>query len=76
MDRVFQKHRNRYEIYQAERSKINASLKAKRGGITRHQAERQLELLGPEPDLPNYTDRIVTELTFEGLTKMFKEGQP
>ena len=76
MDRVFQKHRNRYEIYQAERSKITALLKAKRGGITRQQAERQPELLSPEPDLPNYTDRIVTELTFEGLTKMFKEGQP
>lgn len=76
MEHVFQKQRNRYEIYQAERSKITTLLKAKRGGITRHEAERQLELLGPEPDLPPSTDRIVSEPTFEGLTKMFKEGQP
>ena len=51
-------------------------LKAKRGGITRQEAERQLELLGAEPNLPPSTDRIVTEPTFEGLTKMFKDGQP
>lgn len=76
MEHVFQKQRNRYEIYQAERSKITALLKAKRGGITRQEAERQQELLGPEPDLPPSTDRIVSEPTFEGLTKMFKEGQP
>jgi len=76
MEHVFQKQRNRYEIYQAQRSKITTLLKAKRGGITRQEAERQLELLGPEPDLPPSTDRIVSEPTFEGLTKMFKEGQP
>ena len=76
MEHVFQKQRNRYEIYQAERSKITTLLKAKRGGISRHEAEQQLELLGPEPDLPPSTDRIVSEPTFEGLTKMFKEGQP
>lgn len=76
MEHVFQKQRNRYEIYQAERSKIMTLLKASRGSITRDEAERRLELLGPEPDLPPLTDRIVSEPTFEGLTKMFKEGQP
>jgi hypothetical protein len=76
MEHTFQKQKNRYEIYQAERSKITTLLKAKRGGITRQEAERQLELLGPEPDLPPSTDRIVSEPTFEGLTRMFKEGQP
>ena len=76
MEHTFQKQKNRYEIYKAERSKITASLKAKRRGISRQEAERQLKLLGPEPDLPPSTDRIVSEPTFEGLTKMFKEGQP
>ena len=76
MERIFQRHKNQHEIYQVERSKITALLKAKRGGITRQEAERQLELLGAEPNLPPSTDRIVTEPTFEGLTKMFKDGQP
>lgn len=76
MERVLQKHNNLYEIYQAERSRITTLLKAKKGGITRLEAEQQLELLGPGPDLPPSTDRIVSEPTFEGLTKMFKEGQP
>ena len=66
MERIFQRHKNQHEIYQVERSKITALLKAKRGGITRQEAERQLELLGAEPNLPPSTDRIVTEPTFEG----------
>ena len=39
-------------------------------------ARADLEALGPEPATPASPERIVTEPTFEGLTKLFEEGQP
>jgi len=35
-----------------------------------------LEALGPEPTPPPLTDRLVSEPTYEGLTRLFFEGQP
>ncbi len=42
----------------------------------RMAAEADLRALGPEPQPPALVDRIVSEPTFEGLTKLFAEGQP
>lgn len=39
-------------------------------------AEGDLQKLGPPPAEPPSTDRLVTEPTFEGLTKLFAIGQP
>ncbi|MEO6092895.1 MAG: YfjI family protein [Novosphingobium sp.] len=36
----------------------------------------ELEALGPEPAAPPLPDRLVTEPTYEGLTKLFALGQP
>lgn len=37
---------------------------------------RDLEALGPEPSPPPLPDRLVSEPTYEGLTRLFAEGQP
>lgn len=58
--------------------------KAKHDGIVsgsrkkgdRLASEAELRALGPEPQPPRLVDRTVTEPTFEGLTKLFAEGQP
>lgn len=39
-------------------------------------AEADLEALGPEPIAPPLPSRTVTEPTFEGLAKLYYEGQP
>lgn len=38
--------------------------------------EAKLRAMGPEPQPPRLVDRTVTEPTFEGLTKLFADGQP
>lgn len=76
MERAIMMFQNHQEIYRIERSKITALLKRKSNPITREEAERQFELLGPEPSPPPSTDRLVTEPTYEGLTQMFRFGQP
>lgn len=76
MERAIMMFQNHQEIYRIERSKITALLKRKSEPITREEAERQFELLGPEPTPPPSTDRLVTEPTYEGLTQMFRFGQP
>lgn len=76
IERAIMKFQNHQEIYRIEKSKISALLKRKNNPITREEAERQFELLGPEPTPPPSTDRLVTEPTYEGLTQMFRFGQP
>ncbi|MEI4262242.1 YfjI family protein [Roseovarius sp. D0-M9] len=50
---------------------------AKRGkGEKRTAAEADLAALGGEPAAPPSPDRIVTEPTFEGLTRLYATGQP
>lgn len=40
------------------------------------QAKEELQKLGPEPVPPASGDLVVTEPTYEGLTRAFKEGRP
>ena len=73
---AFQKHLNDHAIWSTLRNGIMAKLKKPTKAISRQEAEQKLELLGPEPNVPPSTDRIASEPTYEGLTRMFKEGQP
>ena len=72
----FLKFKNRSDIYQAERNSLLTQIRSKNRKISRKEAEKKLELLGPEPTAPPSTDIIVSEPTFEGLTQMYKNGQP
>ena len=66
---------NEHALWRGERDRILAD--AKRGkGEKRIAAQADLEALGKEPAAPASTDRTVTEPTFEGLTRLFVEGQP
>ncbi|MCW5715720.1 MAG: DUF3987 domain-containing protein [Bauldia sp.] len=42
----------------------------------RERAKAELAELGPSPRAPRSVDRIVTEPTYEGLTRLYAEGQP
>ena len=67
--------RNAQSLWKGERDRILAEAKAGKGE-KRVAAQVDLDRLGPEPVAPPSADRTVTEPTFEGLTKLFAEGQP
>lgn len=46
--------------------------KVKKGTADRSE----LEAIGPEPEPPARPERLVSEPTYEGLTRLFAEGQP
>ena len=63
---------NKHALWKGERNYI-----VKKGkGEKRVAAQNDLEALGPEPAAPPTADRTVTEPTFEGLTRLFAQGQP
>lgn len=63
----------RHAIWKAQYEGIIARSR-KKGD--RAAAEAELRALGSEPKPPALIDRIVSEPTFEGLTKLFALGQP
>ncbi|MFD0982818.1 YfjI family protein [Tropicimonas aquimaris] len=66
---------NEQSIWKGERDRILAD--AKKGkGEKRVAARADLDALGSEPPAPASPERVVTEPTFEGLTRLFAEGQP
>lgn len=65
--------KRRHAIWKASYDSI-VSGSRKKGD--RAASEAELRALGPEPQPPALTDRTVSEPTFEGLTKLFAEGQP
>lgn len=67
--------RNAQALWKGERDRILAEAKNGRGE-KRVGARADLDALGPEPPAPPSADRTVTEPTFEGLTRLFAEGQP
>ncbi|MFX0546506.1 YfjI family protein [Roseovarius sp. S1116L3] len=70
-----QSWQNAQALYKGERERILAD--AKKGkGEKRTAAEADLDALGSEPAAPPSPDRIVTEPTFEGLTRLYATGQP
>ncbi len=67
--------RNAHALWKGDRDRILAE--AKNGkGAKRTAAQVDLDAMGPEPAAPPSADRTVTEPTFEGLTRLFAEGQP
>jgi hypothetical protein len=67
--------RNAQAIWKGERERIlGATKKGKGEGLG--NARDELDALGPEPTAPPAPDRVVTEPTFEGLTRLFVQGQP
>jgi hypothetical protein len=67
--------RNAQALWKGEREKILAEAKAGRGE-KKTAARADLDAMGPEPAQPPSADRTVTEPTFEGLTRLYAEGQP
>lgn len=66
---------NAHAIWKGERDRILGE--AKKGkGENRTAAEADLRALGAEPVAPPSPDRVVTEPTYEGLTRLFAHGQP
>lgn len=66
---------NSHAIWKGERERIlGESRKAK--GAKEAAARADLEALGAEPAAPPSADRTVTEPTFEGLTRLYSNGQP
>ncbi len=69
------RYRNAQALWKGEREHILAQ--AKNGkGEKKTAAQADLDALGPEPIAPPSADRTVSEPTFEGLTRLFAEGQP
>ena len=74
-EQAVQSSKNACALWKAEHDRITGNLKSK-DPLKRTGAQADLEALAPEPDAPPLTDRVVTEPTYEGLTRLFCEGQP
>jgi len=74
-EQAVQSSKNARALWKAEHDRITGNLKSK-DPLKRTGAQADLEALAPEPDAPPSTDRVVTEPTYEGLTRLFCEGQP
>ena len=71
----FQSFQTQHAVWKAEKESILRATKGKKKP-SKIETETDLEALGPEPEAPPSTDRTVTEPTYEGLTRLFFEGQP
>ena len=71
----FQNFQTQHAVWKAENQSILRATKGKKKPSKIAMAA-DLEALGPEPEAPPSTDRTVTEPTYEGLTRLFFEGQP
>lgn len=67
--------RNAHALWKGDRDRILTEAKSKKGE-RRVAAQADLHALGLEPAAPPSADRVVTEPTFEGLTRLFAQGQP
>ena len=71
----FQRFQTRHTVWKAENQSILRATKGTKK-LSKIEKEADLDALGPEPEAPPSTDRTVTEPTYEGLTRLFCEGQP
>jgi hypothetical protein len=70
-----QSWRNQHALWKGEQQRILAAAKTA-NGAKQNEGMADLEALGAEPAAPPSADRVVTEPTYEGLTRLFAEGQP
>lgn len=70
-----QSWQNAQAIYSEERKRILGEIK-KGKGEKKTAAQADLDALGAEPSAPPCPDRVVTEPTFEGLSRLYTIGQP
>ncbi|MHA7849405.1 YfjI family protein [Roseovarius sp.] len=66
---------NALAIWSEERKRILSEIK-KGKGEKKAAAQADLDAQGREPAAPPSPDRVVTEPTFEGLTRLYATGQP
>lgn len=66
---------NAHALWKGERDKILSDAKKKKGD-QKTAAKADLAALGHEPAAPPSGDRTATEPTFEGLTRLYANGQP
>lgn len=66
---------NAHALWKGERVRILAEAKSGKGD-KKTGAQADLDAHGPEPVARPSADRTVSEPTFEGLTRLFSEGQP
>ncbi len=64
---------NAQALWKGDRDRILADAKKP---SKRTEAQADLAALGAEPAAPPSPDRVVTNPTYQGLTRQFKEGQP
>ena len=67
---VQQLWQNAKDVWDERAAGIKSKIKRGQAGVD------ELNALGPAPVAPPSTDRLVTEPTWEGLTKLFAQGQP
>lgn len=67
--------KNRHDVWKRRRDAIIGAAK-KSGDHSGEMVQSELDNLGLEPVEPPSPERIVTEPTFEGLTRLYSEGQP
>jgi hypothetical protein len=72
---ALQSWQNAHGLWSAARDRIFADAK-KSAENSRIEAEVDLDALGLEPAPPPHVERVVTEPTFEGLTRLLAEGMP
>lgn len=70
-----QKWQIEVDQYEAEKKRIQRDATSSKSD-KRLEAEVDLSALGAAPEAPCRPDRTVTEPTFEGLTRLYVEGQP
>lgn len=69
-------HDNDLTFWTMERDKILRDGKLAKTDEEKAAARADLEAMAPKPTPPVLPERTVTEPTFEGLTRLFAEGQP
>lgn len=70
-----QSWQNAHALWKAQRDRILQDAKSGKGE-KRLAAQSDMDALEKEPAAPPYPDRVVTEPTFEGLTRLYATGQP
>jgi hypothetical protein len=73
---ALRQHEDDVILWKADRERILAEHKKAKTKDAKAAARADLDGLGTAPDAPRAPERIVTEPTFEGLTKLFAEGCP